>query len=253
MSYYCPGCGNQGFSFNGLARHLTSSQDPRCHKFHDDNYTDDIPEPGPSTLPRQHLYGDEKLHSDEDISDVLPGPSFLPTQITHPDTNDDDDLEWAQDDENVTPRPESPGPPEDEQSDSDSEQGEGQQWEPDVDDIDQAETPDLDNVDMDEEERRSLDDRIQAEKPLWRDPIEVPFGGEAGAAIWKEGKSNNAKYRDMIDATENPNIWHPFRSKLEWEFARWAKMRGPGSTAVTELLKIDGVMFLCSRFFDNQR
>ncbi|KAI0323179.1 hypothetical protein GY45DRAFT_1236956, partial [Cubamyces sp. BRFM 1775] len=34
----------------------------------------------------------------------------------------------------------------------------------------------------------------------------------------------------------------PFVSEIDWEFARWAKMRGPGSTAVTELLKIRGLV-----------
>ena len=37
------------------------------------------------------------------------------------------------------------------------------------------------------------------------------------------------------------NLWAPFKSKLDWEFARWAKLYGPGSTAVTELLAIEGV------------
>ncbi|KAF8063166.1 hypothetical protein FPV67DRAFT_1421162, partial [Lyophyllum atratum] len=36
------------------------------------------------------------------------------------------------------------------------------------------------------------------------------------------------------------NMWAPFASKLEWELARWAKLRGPGSTALTDLLKIEG-------------
>ncbi|KAN0134253.1 hypothetical protein V8E53_008025 [Lactarius tabidus] len=38
------------------------------------------------------------------------------------------------------------------------------------------------------------------------------------------------------------NIWFPFQSKHDWEFAQWSKNRGPGSTAVTELLAIDGVV-----------
>ncbi|KAJ7864581.1 hypothetical protein B0H14DRAFT_3084418 [Mycena olivaceomarginata] len=39
-----------------------------------------------------------------------------------------------------------------------------------------------------------------------------------------------------------PNsVYAPFNSKLDWEVARWAKLRGAGSTAFTELLKINGV------------
>ncbi|EPQ54137.1 hypothetical protein GLOTRDRAFT_44196 [Gloeophyllum trabeum ATCC 11539] len=41
--------------------------------------------------------------------------------------------------------------------------------------------------------------------------------------------------------SQQDDIWAPFVSKLDWEVARWAKLRGPGSTALTELLKIEGV------------
>lgn len=37
------------------------------------------------------------------------------------------------------------------------------------------------------------------------------------------------------------NIYAPFPSWLDWKLARWSKLRGPTSTAVTELLDIDGV------------
>jgi hypothetical protein len=42
-------------------------------------------------------------------------------------------------------------------------------------------------------------------------------------------------------STHNP--YAPFASQLDWEVARWAKLRGPGATAITELLKIPGVSF----------
>ena len=34
------------------------------------------------------------------------------------------------------------------------------------------------------------------------------------------------------------NIYAPFASATDWLVARWAKMQGPGSTAMTDLLKI---------------
>ncbi|KAI9442877.1 hypothetical protein BJY52DRAFT_1206753 [Lactarius psammicola] len=37
-------------------------------------------------------------------------------------------------------------------------------------------------------------------------------------------------------------IWAPFRSQCDWEIAHWAKMRGPTSTAVMELLAIPEVV-----------
>ena len=45
----------------------------------------------------------------------------------------------------------------------------------------------------------------------------------------------------LQDGLHAENIWYPFQSKRDWEFAQWSKNRGPGSTAVTELLAIDGV------------
>lgn len=42
------------------------------------------------------------------------------------------------------------------------------------------------------------------------------------------------------------SVWAPFRSHSDWAIARWAKMRGPSSSAVTELLSIPGV---CELYF----
>ncbi|KAH8102731.1 hypothetical protein BXZ70DRAFT_890478 [Cristinia sonorae] len=46
-------------------------------------------------------------------------------------------------------------------------------------------------------------------------------------------------YSDTVQAENNP--YAPFTSKRDFEFAMWAKTRGPGSNALDELLKIDGV------------
>ncbi|KAG2741893.1 hypothetical protein P692DRAFT_20750106, partial [Suillus brevipes Sb2] len=37
------------------------------------------------------------------------------------------------------------------------------------------------------------------------------------------------------------NPWAPFNSQMDWEVAHWAKVRGLGSTAFTDLLAIEGV------------
>ena len=43
------------------------------------------------------------------------------------------------------------------------------------------------------------------------------------------------------DSTSATNPWAPFTSQLDWEIARWAKLRGPGSNAFSELISIPGV------------
>ena len=47
------------------------------------------------------------------------------------------------------------------------------------------------------------------------------------------------EYAAKLGASKNP--YAPFAHKLEWDFVRWSKLRGPGSTACDELLAIDGV------------
>ncbi|KAG2151188.1 uncharacterized protein EDB93DRAFT_1224913 [Suillus bovinus] len=49
----------------------------------------------------------------------------------------------------------------------------------------------------------------------------------------------NVAYGAHLANDENP--YHPFNSQIEWEVARWAKLRGATSTAFSDLLSIDGV------------
>jgi hypothetical protein len=76
--------------------------------------------------------------------------------------------------------------------------------------------------------------------------IIVQFRGDrAGAPV---GRIDNYGYKqyDTDLGGGNINVWAPFRSKVDWEIAKWAKFRGPSSTALSELLKIDDVSDLTS-------
>ena len=70
------------------------------------------------------------------------------------------------------------------------------------------------------------------------------FGGQAGKPISDSSlrSSGYNGYKEYVGATRNE--WAPFVSRLDWEIASWAKLRGPGSTAFSELLSIDGVFHL---------
>ncbi|KAN0142113.1 hypothetical protein V8E53_000575 [Lactarius tabidus] len=62
-----------------------------------------------------------------------------------------------------------------------------------------------------------------------------PFGCPGAPMSGMHGSSS------VYEATREElgdSVWAPFKSQCDWEFARWAKMRGPTSTAVTELLAI---------------
>ncbi|KIJ89870.1 hypothetical protein K443DRAFT_117413 [Laccaria amethystina LaAM-08-1] len=52
-------------------------------------------------------------------------------------------------------------------------------------------------------------------------------------------ESSDDVYGATLGGGDNP--WAPFNSKKDWEIARWAKLRGAGSTAFSELLAVDGV------------
>jgi hypothetical protein len=61
--------------------------------------------------------------------------------------------------------------------------------------------------------------------------------GHPGAPL----SSEQVSIFELVQNELGDSIWVPFRSQCEWEIARWAKMRRPSSTALTELLAIPGV------------
>lgn len=69
------------------------------------------------------------------------------------------------------------------------------------------------------------------------------FGGKAGAPLHDVPQVKISEYThysvDVEGSAKNP--WAPFNSQMDWEVAQWAKLRGPGSTAFTDLLTIEGV------------
>ncbi|TFK78674.1 hypothetical protein K466DRAFT_506925 [Polyporus arcularius HHB13444] len=81
----------------------------------------------------------------------------------------------------------------------------------------------------------------------------VPFPGvHAGAAINKQRQPTEYECFRAAHADED-NPYAPFLSRLDWEVAKWAKMRGPGSTAVTELLQIKDLVTLLGLSFKNTK
>jgi hypothetical protein len=65
-----------------------------------------------------------------------------------------------------------------------------------------------------------------------------PFGSP-GAPV--PGRAQGPSAFDSQQARFTDSPWAPFRSQLDWDVARWAKLRGQTSTAVSELLTIPGV------------
>ena len=65
---------------------------------------------------------------------------------------------------------------------------------------------------------------------------------QAGAPI-KKTQSADVNYCTALDNSSNP--WAPFLSQVDWEIAKWAKLRGAGSTSFSDLLAIEGVSNYC--------
>ena len=51
----------------------------------------------------------------------------------------------------------------------------------------------------------------------------------------------NDIYATRLGNHSESNPYRPFASKIDWEVAKWAKLRGPSSTSLADLLKIEGV------------
>lgn len=120
-------------------------------------------------------------------------------------------------------------------SDSDSNSGSNEPsmgWEP---------APDLpppDDHPMDDVSQEERRDRGAGENRLHSSRITSrKYGGRAGEIIEHVDAAGYKSY----PGSDEENPWAPFSSQTDWEVARWAKLRGPGSTSFSELLSIDGV------------
>ncbi|KAF9522133.1 hypothetical protein CPB83DRAFT_872088 [Crepidotus variabilis] len=59
-------------------------------------------------------------------------------------------------------------------------------------------------------------------------------------AVVSTGQHVDGSYSSSLGSNSNP--WAPFKSEIDWKFERWGKLRGPGSTALSELLAINGLV-----------
>lgn len=74
---------------------------------------------------------------------------------------------------------------------------------------------------------------------LYNTPVVYKYGGLAGKVYGTEEIKGEKTYQHTIG--DSGNIYAPFSSQLDWEVGKWAKLRGPSSTAFTDLMRIEGV------------
>ena len=120
----------------------------------------------------------------------------------------------------------------------------GNGWEPDVRHQGSVDDPDEmeDDLPLEDNNPQSLPAKFVAGMQLCSEPVVVKFPNpNAGASIGADGNSGYHDYQSKVKNSESP--WAPFKSRMEWDIARWAKIRGPGSTAFDELMQIQGVSY----------
>ena len=82
--------------------------------------------------------------------------------------------------------------------------------------------------------------RNTAEQQTRRQPIVVRFTRKRAGQVLSKTRNQYNNYKNELGPNDE-GTYAPFVSHIEWEFAKWAKTRGPGSNAVSELLGIEGV------------
>lgn len=78
----------------------------------------------------------------------------------------------------------------------------------------------------------------QLRQPVVIDRFPSPAGSGNAPS---EGDDNDfMRYSKHVHANDN-NPYHPFKHQIDWDIAQWAKLHGPSSNSVSELLSIHGV------------
>jgi hypothetical protein len=280
----CPGCGRE-FAPKGFANHLRLSDDPQCHRFRDElipNYSATLLDLPTHSLD-SHAAPDVPML---DVSNEEPEPGTIPSPPpSHLHSIPIDNI--MEDEDNMDFENEA-GNFEDEAGRSQGEAGNSEDEVGDFDDslgeiFHRPSRPPVTVTDLDiesessDEEGEELqphpttqgpsstqpgkDSYVMIDLPLTtiqaqnnNNPFVIKFGGRAGEALPEQPKHTGyEEYSYALGAEDDINEWTPFSTRTEWEIARWAKLRGPSSTALSELLKIDGVseMGLSNILFNN--
>ncbi|KAI0729649.1 hypothetical protein C8Q72DRAFT_912150 [Fomitopsis betulina] len=247
----CHAC-NRGFTQQGYAAHLTQTHNPECIALCEGF----LPQDDPASLPQA---GPAHADNNGDVPEHDPvpfeGDFFGDYQLEEFDAlynrdhfpNEGHTASGRQDEDEVVEEDKGEDGEEDEEDEED-EPG----WEPpppsrppspyipiddDIDDI--ADAPSR-------EDRHNIESRTSAKTFV------EPFPGKrAGKVVEDHGAGPNTEcmaYAKSVGITRN-EPYAPFKSQRDWEFARWAKTRGPGATALTDLLKIEKLVELLGLSF----
>ena len=222
-SHKCAGCG-LFFTPTGLNSHIRQTRNDQCRSWHrehlpqineHDNQDSDRYLDLENDQPPQDFEGD--LYSNDYREQDFPGFDDAPHPV---DSSDDEDVAVG-DEDGWEPQP--------------LDQPTGyRDILPPVDPVPPNSIP---------SNRQESHNRL-SQKPVIRLFNDRP-DRNAGAPLANQTKTSYETYQDALpNANAIPNVWALFASKIDWEIARWAKLRGPSSTALSELLRVEGVSVL---------
>ncbi|KAI1781957.1 hypothetical protein LXA43DRAFT_1069516 [Ganoderma leucocontextum] len=224
----CPGC-TLFFSPSGLAKHLAQTHKPACIAVRDGEPLNSVPEHAPEPIPSPFDDVDMDAPPIPFEGDYFGDydPSFFdddgnqePPASDNDDDDDDDDLP---DFDGWEPEPRPPPPHNDSPGDSAQRPGPPEQQ-------DRSSLP-----------AQSLRDSIEANAARKTFVVRYPSPHAGAPVAASTCVDANETYRTQLNAAQSNNLYYPFATRLDWLVARWAKMRGPGSTSFSELLAIEEV------------
>ena len=83
--------------------------------------------------------------------------------------------------------------------------------------------------------RQAVEDALRRHVHIESFPIQ-----SAGTHIGAQEQNAHTTYAQNVhDSRTNP--YAPFNTRINWEFAKWAKLDGPGANSLNKLLAIPGV------------
>ena len=219
-SQICPGCLKQ---FTSQKAHLSQTSSPLCRRLakrHQSARSRSvcILQKRPSQLSKSQSL--TPPHTPPPPTSPTPTPPASP-QPTSPHLNVTSDTESSDDEEDFLTNETMPG------------------WEPPA--------PHNNQIDSNPPSDTEPDPLLSSTPPedirqrTWVTPRVIQFPNpHAGEPIGSASPSHNA-YATSLGNPSPSNPYSPFTLKVDWEVAQWAKLRGPSSTSIADLLKIDRV------------
>ena len=227
LEILCEGC-EHFFSSSGYSRHLSTTTNPACRSIYDEanEYLPGVDEPD------EHRCGYQLPAEPQEFQGDFFGQDYSEADLGLEAGDDQQDQDHPagdiQNNDHIRYDPDAPD-----------------DWEPAIDERYRGPFPEDEHPPLEPDSQQGQAMRAETENVLRQTPFKKLFPrskGSPGAPITMDkGENTYEKYRAVFEKSAAGNPYAPFTSQLDWEFARWVKLRGPGSTAVNELLALDNV------------